>query len=711
MKSRKSLFSIVSVMSLVLAGLGSTAQAHVPTRPSLYVAASVPQVLPAPDVTGDPWVVGQWSAPFSQGAAFDTAPPATNAESKLLPTAVSSVVLKDGRILYWNGLEGTEDLKKPIAVDGGHDNLHRSRSRLLTLPGTWATPTPEDAGGNDLFCADQRHLADGRVIAVGGTEWITEQGAAVDDGNGGSFGPIELLGSKNTRIFNPATNLWATSTAWDMNHGRWYPALVTLPSGKLFVAGGVEKLIYNDAGTNVHNTETFDPAALSPGWVDNGESGSTSLPLFARLHLLPNGRVFYDATGQMWGPAGQGYDEALWNMMKWYDPVANTWTDKGLAEFGARSGAFSVMLPLKPDDSVGTYTKSDILIAGGTIGTSPSTYIATSISEIVSIDGDNVTRERSGDLNNRRWYSSGVVLPSGEVLALSGADKDEVIDPGSEFPVRQAEMYNPATDEWTRLTSGGRDRTYHNSAVLLADGSVLVGGHSPIVSQYGSTHANYFGPPFANNFKDPSFEILKPPYLFRGPRPTITSAPATIGLGTSYSITTPDAGSITSVVLSRLPAVTHITDADQRTVELKITSQVSGTVTVQSPSSASVLPNGPYYLFLVRNNAAGIDHPGGPTPSIALVVNATDTTPSAGAGPGPDSLDLGNLTGSTLPLPATPEKVTSRVSNIFAADSSTGPPTGSHRPRPGALLLATVAIATAFGAGDMRFRRRRAAKI
>ncbi|HLF69490.1 MAG TPA: galactose oxidase-like domain-containing protein, partial [Actinomycetota bacterium] len=601
------------------------------------------------------------------------------------------------------------DLQKPIAVDGGHDNLHHSRSRLLTLPSTWATPTPEDAGGNDLFCADQRHLADGRVIAVGGTEWVTEQGAAVDDGNGGSFGPIELLGSKNTRIFDPATNQWATSTAWDMNYRRWYPTLVTLPSGKLFVAGGVEKLIYNDAGTNVHNTETLDPNALSTGWVDNGESGATSLPLFARLHLLPNGKVFYDATGQMWGPAGQGYDEVLWNMMKWYDPSTNSWTDKGLAEFGARSGAFSVMLPLKPDNA-GNYSKAKILIAGGTIGTSPSTYIANSISEIVSIDGDSVTRKRTGDLNNRRWYSSGVVLPSGEVLALSGADKDEVIDPGSEFPVRQAEMYNPTTKHWSRLASGSRDRTYHNSAVLLADGSVLVGGHSPIVSQYGNTHANYFGPPFANNFKDPSFEILKPPYLFRGPRPTITAAPSNIGLGDDFEITTPDAGSITSVVLSRLPAVTHITDADQRTVELKIISQGSGTVKVKAPASAAVLPNGPYYLFLIRNNPAGIDHPAGPTPSIAAVVNATGTSPSAGSGSGPSGLDLDSLTGSATP-PTSPKQAASKVTNIFAADSSTGTPPGSHRPRPGALLLATVAIATAFGAGDMRFRRRRTAKI
>ncbi|HLF69574.1 MAG TPA: hypothetical protein VI541_01315, partial [Actinomycetota bacterium] len=110
MKKTKLLVSLISVMVLMLAGIGSPAQADMPTRPGLYAATSVPQVLPAPDITGgDPSAVGLWSSPFAENPLFNTTPPATNAESKQLPTAVSSVVLKDGRILYWNGLEGTED--------------------------------------------------------------------------------------------------------------------------------------------------------------------------------------------------------------------------------------------------------------------------------------------------------------------------------------------------------------------------------------------------------------------------------------------------------------------------------------------------------------------------------------------------------------------------------------------------------------------------
>ena len=41
---------------------------------------------------------------------------------------------------------------------------------------------------------------------------------------------------------------------------------------------------------------------------------SARLPLFPRMHLLPNGHVFYNANGQSFNPFGQSYDEALWNV-------------------------------------------------------------------------------------------------------------------------------------------------------------------------------------------------------------------------------------------------------------------------------------------------------------------------------------------------------------------------------------------------------------
>ena len=107
-------------------------------------------------------------------------------------------------------------------------------------------------------------------------------------------------------------------------------------------------------------------------------------------------------------------------------------------------------------------------------------------------------------------------------MAFSGADRDEVATPGLELPVQQAELWNPSTGDWRPVASGHRPRTYHNSAALLPDGRILIGGHAPITTLY----LNHISVPgFSPNERDPSFELYSPPYLFRGARPQITSAP------------------------------------------------------------------------------------------------------------------------------------------------------------------------------------------
>jgi len=536
--------------------------------------------------------VGDWSKPFAEIDVFAKRPPKNSKESMKVPPAVAMSMLPDGRVLYWGGLESLENQTYPTALDAPR-LITKSRTRLLDLSGAnprWSTPRPEDGGAHDLFCADQRLLADGRLIAVGGTIWKPDP---VDltpvTGKDGPAGTTELFGSNAVRIFDPKTDRWHNNKKW-MHYSRWYPTLLTMGNGKLFVASGVERLIYNDKGLNVHQTETFDPD--NGKWKNNGASGETSLPLFARLHLLPDGNIFYSGVGQMWGPFGQAVDEALWHFYKGYDPKKNEWTTYGAGHYGARSGAFSVMLPLEPP-----YLRADILVGGGTLATSPGSYVANNITEIVRAVGGQAVSMHGPNLNNDRWYSSGVLLPDGNVVAVSGATRDEVIFPGSETPVLEAELYNGKA--WVPLKSASRVRTYHNTAILLPDGSILVGGHSPINAGYGPGGDNSAeGATGTNNFKDPSFEILKPPYLFRGPRPSIAHAQEGIAWGNDFDIGTSEASDVKKVVLYRLPTTTHITDADQRSVELNFTRH-EGWLDVKAPPNGNVAPPGYYYLFIL----------------------------------------------------------------------------------------------------------------
>jgi Domain of unknown function (DUF1929)/Galactose oxidase, central domain len=263
------------------------------------------------------------------------------------------------------------------------------------------------------------------------------------------------------------------------------------------------------------------------------------------------------------------------------------------------------MLPLRPP-----YTTASFLAAGGVLGTSPGAYLANSSSVIDTIDtagGDRFSSHATSPLHNARWFSSAVLLPTGQVIAFNGANRDDVLGPGTSFPVKQAEMFDPATGTWTPLASGHDPRTYHNSAVLLPTGQVLVGGNAPISTLYGYTQNLPGG--FSNDFHDPSFEIYDPPYLHWGiPQPTIdpSGTPATIGYRDTFTIKTPDAASIASVALLRNAAFTHVIDGDQRSVELPIVARSGDTLTVAEPPRAAVAPPGPYELFINERTAKGL---------------------------------------------------------------------------------------------------------
>ncbi len=557
--------------------------------------------------------LGVWKKPIAEIPKFARRPPRTPKESTKVPPAVSMAMMPDGRVVYWGGLESLEDGKYPLAADAPNEVVS-SRTRVLDLrrrTPRWTTPTPQDTGKHDLFCADQRLLVDGRIIAVGGTIWEADP---VENPTGEPAGTGELFGSNATRFFDYRDEGWSFNEDF-MHYSRWYPTLITLPSGKLLVASGVERLLYNDRGINVHQTETFDPATGK--WSENGPEGEVSLPLFARLHLLPTGRVFYSGVGQMWGPFGQAYDEALWNSHMSYDPTKNEWVTTGSGIYGARSGALSVMLPLKPP-----YNTAKILVAGGTLGTSPGSYMANNLTEVLSIEEDGRSVSVAGPpLNNNRWYSSGVLLPTGRVLAVSGGDKDEVISPASEVPVRQAELFTGK--RWKPLRRARRIRTYHNSAILLPDASVLVGGHAPINDGYGPT-GNPEPATGTNNLKDPSFEVYKPPYLFRGKRPKITSLRKGIAWGTTFNLRTTRAKKIKRVVLMRLPSTTHITDADMRAVNLPFSHRGGRRLSVAAPPNGNVAPPGFYYTFVLRKTKSR-----GLIPSKARIVRV-DARPLGG---------------------------------------------------------------------------------
>ncbi|HEX2727634.1 MAG TPA: hypothetical protein VHN20_17555, partial [Beijerinckiaceae bacterium] len=149
---------------------------------------------------------------------------------------------------------------------------------------------------------------------------------------GGGIGPVELEGLRNARVFDPRTRSW--SQAQHMHYGRWYPSGVRLPDGQVMAFGGVTKLVKNNQLINVKQTETFNPRTGT--WTEHDEdlSPTASLPLYPRLHLMPNGKVFYAGNGQNWGPFGQSPESAAWALQRFYDLKTHRWQVVGPAPAG-----------------------------------------------------------------------------------------------------------------------------------------------------------------------------------------------------------------------------------------------------------------------------------------------------------------------------------------------------------------------------------------
>ncbi len=604
--------------------------------------------------TGGPEKLGQMQPPIVE-PTIDGVPTTEkcladqNGFKVCKPAAGTLNILPDGRIFYWNALEGTENNQFSIVSEGG-TTFTNDATRVLDLANRdWLRPEPLRGGANPdgadpvqsdplipglqskekyndgaLFGSHQTYLADGRVLVQGGADYSADPGVP-----GTRFGVVELGGLKATRIYDPVKNVF-TQVA-DTQHGRWYPTLVPLANGKVLNASGVRKLIKPlyadkaiDSGTNVLQTETFDPK--SSRWTGNGKKGERSLPLYPRLHLLPDGKVFYNSAGQSFNPVGQSYDQPTWNAPAMYDPKNRTWSQPEGASLGQkltnyRGSTYSTMLALKPDAD-GGYDKARFLTGGGVLGfvgaTSPGSYFPTRSSKITSVDTsggrDRVSITKTGPLNQPRWFGSGTLLPTGEVLVTSGADKDEVVGPGTERAVMQAELFDPETNRYRPVARQQQPRTYHNTAALLPDGTVLIGGHAPISTLYlnNTTLPGGFAP---HDGRDPSFEVYKPPYLFRGAQPKIRKARATITPGKTFGIRTDVASDqIESVMLMRFTSTTHLVDGGQRGVELPIRARKDKRLIMAGSPNSNVIPPGPYMLFVNRKSDQG------PIPSQARSV-------------------------------------------------------------------------------------------
>jgi len=480
----------------------------------------------------------------------------------------------------------------------------------------------------DMFCNGMVILPDGRPFVVGGTL---------------AYDPFH--GYAKTAAYDPSTGQF--SDLETMAHGRWYPTATTLGDGTVMAFSGLD-----ESGPTNTSVEIYTAGS---GWSQEYPAVWTP-PLYPRLHLLPNGTVFYS------GPT---------NGSMLFDPTTHAWSFVASANYSSgRTYGSSVLLPLT---SANGYRPRVMIFGGG----NP----ATATTEIIDLSAASPTWQWGPPMSQPRIEMNAVLLPTGKVLALGGSTNDEDATTAS----LNADLFDANGSSMTSAGQNAFPRLYHSVALLLPDATVLVAGGNPTRGTY-----------------EPHMEIYSPAYLFSAdgspaPRPAISSiSPGVIGYASAFQVQSPDAASISSVVLVRAGAVTHAFDMDQRVVGMSFTAG-NGNLTVTAPPSGNIAPPGYYLLFLV--NAAGVPSVGSfvqlstatqqigdfsisVSPASQMVVAGTRTNYTVAINPISGFTGTVNLSVSGLPAGATasfnPPAVSTSGSSTLSIKTSLSTPLGNY---------------------------------
>jgi|GEM_PF-3186985 len=458
--------------------------------------------------------------------------------SEVIPSQVVPIhmhLLPTGKVLYWD----RHDDHDTHAAWDGNPRLWDPTTQVIS-----ATTVPTLT--YDIFCSGHSFLANGSLLVTGGHI------------NG-------TTGEDEASIYNPFSNTWTRLP--QMNAGRWYPSNVTLPSGDVLVMGGTNE---NGLNTLPQVWQTADNS-----WRDLTNARQGDYPDYANyypfLYVAPNGKVFVAGPQQV---------------ARYLDTSGTgAWTDVATSTLAYREYGSSVM-----------YDEGKVLIVGGNPQepdlTGKPRMLPSDKTEVIDLNAARPRWRSVGSLHIGRRQLNTTLLPDGKVLATGGSSLPLFDDQSGAL---EAELWDPATEQWTVMATPTRYRGYHSTALLLPDGRVLVGGGGHPDPAIGAQY---------------NFEIYSPPYLFKGPRPTITNAPQQVTYGQSFSIQTPSAASIARVNLVRLSSVTHAFNQNQRINHLAITS-TSGAVTVTAPANPNLAPPGHYMLFILNGNGV---------PSVARII-------------------------------------------------------------------------------------------
>jgi hypothetical protein len=465
---------------------------------------------------------------------------------------IFEALLPSGKILMWDSVG---DAPAESYTD------HTFTRAAVYDPAT-NTSKRVDVAGSNIFCAGFVQLANGNVFVAGGN---------ADSG---------LNGIRRTHVFDWRTETWSRGP--DMQDGRWYPSVASMPNDEALIIGG---------GPTVAEVRT----------TSGGLRRLTGV-VTPRSREYPFFQAATDGRALLMGPT------RTLSMIDSHGVGA-------IAGFGDRDAITR---------SYGSYAPYDIgrflVSGGGSVTEDGLSSVPSRSATTVSTRTGTPASAPTGPMVRRRRQHSLTVLADGSVLATDGQSTmggGGLVDLNNAVYV--AERWDSATGQWSELAPAAVARQYHSSALLLPDGRVQTGGGGicGVCNQVGYLRRDQ--------------EIFTPPYLYKkdgsgqlAARPEIT-APGAIGYDGAFAVTSPQAADIRKVGLVRLGAPTHGEDQSQRYVPLSFTA-AGTTLTVTGPNNPNEAPAGHYMLFAV--DSAGV-------PSVSAIVQLARTVVTAPPPPPP----------------------------------------------------------------------------
>jgi hypothetical protein len=444
----------------------------------------------------------------------------------------------------------------------GACGLEQSRTWLWNpFTRTMVTTAPAPPG-NNLYCAGHSFLSDGRLLVAGGGG----ESYQFPKNRVWLYNPLPEPGT-----WDPTRNT-ATNAQTMMSNDRWYPTCVSLGDDRILIASG-------DLGNLTCGTMTPPPMPME---IYNEATGLFSpittpadkffAPTYPGLHLFPPHAVFHAPVGFRNNSETPGACASVeQSSILTFSGLSGSWADTGAQD---RTKGMSVILVRQSPPYI------QVMIVGGGDANKSRTYTKIDLSTPSPAWGADLPLPTAAGQAQptQRIHPNVVLLPDGTVFVCGGAD---VAEP--------CWLYDPETLSWTEMDEMTYSRRYHSVAVLLPTGEVMTTGGQGTIGQN-------------------EIEVFQPPYLFAGPRPTITSvAPDPIHHGRAFTIETPNAADIRKVTLVRPMAATHQTDSEQRVIPISFSVAGPTTLAATAPSPAhphGLAPKGYYMLFVI--SSAGV---------------------------------------------------------------------------------------------------------